>query len=121
MTTYAEDSNIIGKYKRFTNMMVSIKSVKTKFVALRQGIIGNLLTMYTIMDEGINQLIGASDELKTIENGKGSIVVTDTSVANNKRNEKVKKITGDNGGDYISNFIKPVEDLYEEGDESLKN
>ena len=121
MTTYAEDSNIIGKYKRFTNMMVGIKSVKTKFVALRQGIIGNLLTMYAAMDEGINQLIGASDEMKTIENGKNTIVVTDTSSINSKRNDKSKKITGKNGGDFITNYLKPVEDLYEEGDESLKN
>ena len=101
-------------------MMVSIKSVKTKFVALRQGIIGNLLTMYSIMDHGINQLIGASDEMKPIQNGKNMVIVTDTGTYNSNRNKKSKDLTG-RDGDVISNITKPVEDLYEEGDESLKN
>ena len=118
---YLDDSKrIIGKFKRFTNMMVNIKSVKTKFVALRQGIIGNLLTMYSIMDHGINQLIGASDEMKPIQNGKNMVIVTDTGTYNSNRNKKSKDLTG-RDGDVISNITKPVEDLYEEGDESLKN
>ena len=120
LVTYAENPQIIGKFKRFTNMMVSIKSVKTKFVALRQGIIGNLLTMYSIMDYGINQLIGASDEMKPIQNGKNMVIVTDTGTYNSNRNQKSKDLTG-RDGDVISNITKPVEDLYEEGDESLKN
>lgn len=120
MTTYADNPEIIGKFKRFTNMMVNIKTIKTKFVALRQGIIGNLLTMYSIMDYGINQLIGVSDTIDSIKNGKNTVVVSDTGTFNSNRNDKAKSLTGKEG-DVISDITKPVEDLYEEGDESLKN
>lgn len=119
LTVYSDKPEIVSKYKRFTHMMVNIKSVKTKFVALRQGIIGNLLTMYSIMDYGINQLIGVSDEINNISGAKNTIVVSDTS-SYGKRNDTSKNLTGKDG-DVISDITKPVEDLYEEGDESLKN
>jgi len=127
MTTFADNPNVMSKYKRFTNMMVNIKSVKTKFVALRQGIIGNLLTMYSIMDQGVNQLIGVSDTLEPINNGTTNklqtgqkmVIVTDTGSVNKNRNNVAKQATGLDG-DVISDITKPVEDLYEEGDESLK-
>lgn len=120
LTTNSDKPEIIGKLKRYTNMIVNIKSVKTKFVALRQGIIGNLLTMYSIMDHGINQLVGISDEINSISDAKNKIVVTDTSGYNKNRNDISNELTGKDG-DVISDITKPVEDLYEEGDESLKN
>ena len=43
-----------------------------------------------------------------------------TGTYNSNRNQKSKDLTGKDG-DVISNITKPVEDLYEEGDESLKN
>ena len=119
LTVYSDKPEIVGKFKRFTHMMVNIKSVKTKFVALRQGIIGNLLTMYSIMDYGINQLIGVSDEINNISGAKNTIVITDTG-SYGKRNGISKDLTGKDG-DVVSDITKPVEDLYEEGDESLKN
>lgn len=116
---YDSNKEILGKFKRFTNMIVSIKTVKVKFIALRQGLIGNLLTMYSIMDNSIKQLLTASDSNIPLEGKKGTIVVTDTPVLNKKRNNVTNQYSGFDG-DVIEDYEDPIKDLYVEGDESLK-
>ena len=63
-----------GQIKKFTMIMTKVNNVKTKFVALRQYLIGNLISLLS-MEEKIIRVVAHSIDKNDLENETGNRIV----------------------------------------------
>ena len=67
---------VTNRCKRFTNMVVRVQKIKNDFVYLRQCVLGNVLTAFSIMDKALSSVLIPSNINGTItdDNDYNSIV-----------------------------------------------
>lgn len=92
--------------KRFTNLVSRVKTVKTKFIALRQYLIGDILTLFSMEDKAVSNLVKLlSDEVINAEDEEAE----DVELKNKLNSHNVNKTNPNN----------LPKDFYRESDESL--
>lgn len=109
-----KDNKIAAKMKRFTSLLLLVKRTKQHFVSFRQEIIGNLIATVYIMDHAV-QMIFARDTIKDLKKMKDDVF-------QNKYGDRMSEPYGPNSPDEAFGKSPDFdEDLYQKGDESLKD
>lgn len=52
-----EGQKITNRCKKFTNLIVRVQTIKNDFIMLRQHVIGNILTAFSIIDKGLSAIL----------------------------------------------------------------
>lgn len=71
----------LKKFKRFTKLVLDVKNAKHNFVYLRQCVLGNILSAYSIMDKSLMQiLVPGNLKLDVLENAVGKKLSDDSGL-----------------------------------------
>ena len=86
-------------FKKFTNLIVSVKQIKADFIALRQYMLGNIMSLLEIENTAIRQILNVLKADKPIKDDKDSIVNVEPIV---KDDDKIFKESGENYKSHIT-------------------
>ena len=103
-----DEAKVEGKVKRFTNLVLNVKNIKNHFIRLRQTVILDVITLYSMENRAWYLATGKADVVNNASDDP------ERSLIQNDKNN--------NGARDITNFnIDKGEIKYRESDESLKN
>jgi len=86
-------------FKKFTNLIVSVKQIKADFIALRQYMLGNIMSLLEIENTAIRQILNVLKADKPIKDDKDSIVNVEPIA---KDDDKIFKESGENYKSHIT-------------------
>lgn len=77
--TGTEDAKVEGKVKRFTNLMLNVKNIKNHFIRLRQTVILDVITLYSMENRAWYLATGKADLVNATDDPERTLAQNRTS------------------------------------------